>query len=443
MKTWFTILNVADDTAEVRIYDDIGSYGVSAKAFCEQFAGIKAAKIDLRINSYGGEVFDAAAICTAIKEHSADVTAHVDGIAASAASVIAAACDRVEIGKSAFMMIHNAMSGQYGYASDLRKTADMLDKLSGSIAQVYSDKTGKPADVVRKAMDDETWFDASEAKAWGLADSIKNDDEDEDDEDDEFENAKNFPAINSIAPLLVQRFKNVPDRIRRLAVNRAKHREANAMLNIITRDGKNFVTIDGKEHEVTVATPAPKTTETQPANQAGKIEQLGGKTEQEVLAAVNKAKEDAVKEERAYREMFETTLNSAGLTGKAAEDFKKFYGRPEADLKFLASNAIGNRAKPVGEGSGEPEKKAEEDKAKKEIRDYCEKRFANEARIRKQYRVGTNNAEDAGYKAGLEKFIAIETKCRQDEAKKTTNQAEEPSGDDPISKLLKNKSVYG
>src|ERR1700722_3026713 len=121
---WYAIKMLAADTAEVCIYDEIGSYGVTAKQFCTDFNGIKAAKIDLRINSPGGEIFDCAAMCTAIQEHTAEVTAHVDGLAASCASVIACCCDSVKIGKSAFMMIHNPATVAWGNAADMRKQAD-------------------------------------------------------------------------------------------------------------------------------------------------------------------------------------------------------------------------------------------------------------------------------------------------------------------------------
>lgn len=445
MKTWFTITNIASDTAEVRIYDQIGEYGINATRFCDAFNAIKAANIDLRINSMGGSISDASAICTAIKEHPANVTAHVDGLAASSASWVAIACDSVEMAPSAFMMIHNPMNATFGTAADMRKQADTLDKMTDAIAQLYCDKTGKDKATVTKAMDDETWFGAQDAKDWGLVDRIKGDDDEDDDgeEDDDAENRAGvqFRAINSLAPLLIARFKNVPDRIKRLATKPIN--EANAMLSIINRGGKNFVTVDGKELEVQVP---PANTALEVIQGAAAIKQ--GKSDEEVTAAVNaastKAAEDAVKKEREYRATFTTIVNSAGLTPERAVEFEKnFYGRPEADLKWLASNAIDKRATAVGEGSGEPEKKIEPDKAALEVRTYCSKRFANDARIRRQYKVATNNATDAGYIAGLERYIGIETKCRADEAKKTHSQAEDPSGNDPITNILKNKSVYG
>src|ERR1700730_658024 len=97
-KTWFKIVSAggsgaggADDPAEVMIYDDIGYWGIRAKDFAEAFNGIKAKKINVRINSGGGDFFDGCAIHSIIKDHAAEVTCHVDGLAASAASVVAIA----------------------------------------------------------------------------------------------------------------------------------------------------------------------------------------------------------------------------------------------------------------------------------------------------------------------------------------------------------------
>lgn len=439
MKSWFSIANLAADTAEVRIYDEIGAYGVSAKSFCADFNAIKAAKIDLRINSGGGDVFDAFAICTAIKEHPADVTAHVDGLAASAASVIAAACDSVEMGQSSFMMIHNPMSIAFGDAADMRKQADVLDKLADSIAGVYADKTGKPKEDVRKAMDAESWYDADEATEYGLADKIKEDDGDEDEEDEDDPTDALKRPFNSLSPLLLGKFKNVPQRILLAAARNQTSQpepEAPSMLKIINRDGKHFVAVGGKEEEI----------ELPPQMQITNTTVKTGKSDDEVATLVNAAKAEAVKQERDYRAMFTTVIASANLAGDAAAKFEKeFYGRPESDLKFLASHAIGARAVAVGEGSGEPENQGTPDqkeieKQKTEIVAYCAGRFAKESSLRRTYKVNNANPESAEYKAGLARYIAVETKCRADEARKGPAE-EESTGDDAIGRILKNKTV--
>lgn len=162
-------------------------------------------------------------------------------------------------------------------------------------------------------------------------------------------------------------------------------------------------------------------------------------------ADIDKAKTEAIEQERGYRRMFGTIVKSAKLDGAAAEEFEKnFYGRAEADLKFLAQHAIGERAKPLGEGSGNPEPRpaTETDKAAEQIKTHCAKRFAAEPAWRRRFGVNTANAKDPAYQAGLEKFIAVETKCRADEAGQGAKSSNaEPRGQDPIDRVLKNKSM--
>src|SRR5690606_23555112 len=103
--------NAAGDTATVWLYDVIGADawgGISASQFVQDVARIQAPVIHLRINSPGGDVFDARAMVTALREHPARIVAHIDGLAASAASYIALAADDVQMSDGAFLMIHNA-----------------------------------------------------------------------------------------------------------------------------------------------------------------------------------------------------------------------------------------------------------------------------------------------------------------------------------------------
>lgn len=430
MKTWFSIkTNEADDMpAEVLIYDDIGAWGVTAKDFTEKLGSIKSKKINLRINSGGGDFFDGCAIYNAIKEHPAETTCHVTALAASAASIIAIAGKKVTVAKNGFLMIHNVMSMAFGSAADMRKEAELLDRLSGSAAAMYAAKTGHPAADMQKLMDDETWFDAAEAKKLGLVDEIKDDDEEDDDE---------TPLNSATAMRAVAKYKKAPDRLRKFAASltaKTPEQEQIPMAQKITvRDGKHFVSIDGKEIEIEapVAAVQPKP---EPAVD---------------LDAIRKqATDKAVTEERAYRSMFTTVVASAKLTGADAEKFEKdFYGRAEADLKFLATHAIGTRATPVGEGSGEQEKKTETDadKSAKVISDYCANRFKNDASMRRRFKVNTTNAADQAYKDGLARYIAVETKCRADEAapkNQSKEDGDEQAVDDPISRVMRNRTVY-
>src|SRR6478672_11496126 len=108
-KDWFRIQNKADasDTTEVYIYDEIGFWGTTASDFVQQLAQITTDKIDLHLNSPGGEIFDGVAIYQSLKGHPATVNVYIDSLAASAASFIAQAGDNVFIGRNATMMIHD------------------------------------------------------------------------------------------------------------------------------------------------------------------------------------------------------------------------------------------------------------------------------------------------------------------------------------------------
>jgi ATP-dependent protease ClpP protease subunit len=179
---WYRIENKASlDRAEVYIYDEIGYFGVSADDFVNDLNTVTASKIDLHLNTPGGEVFDGIAIYNALKNHEAEVTVYIDALAASAGSFIAMAGDTVIIEKTAQMMIHDAMSLAIGNAKDMREQADRLDNMSDTIAGIYADKTAGSVEEWREKMSAETWFNAQEAVDAGLADRINGQDKDDDD----------------------------------------------------------------------------------------------------------------------------------------------------------------------------------------------------------------------------------------------------------------------
>lgn len=171
--TWYAIHAKKDsDEADVRIYDAIGAWGITADAFVRDLARVSAKTINLRLNTPGGEVFAATAIHNALVEHPARVVVHVDGVAASAGSFIAMAGDEVRVADNAYVMIHNARGGVMGEAEDMRRYADLLEKMNHTIAGMYERKSGKSREHWRGLMDAETWFTAEEAKAEGLADTV-------------------------------------------------------------------------------------------------------------------------------------------------------------------------------------------------------------------------------------------------------------------------------
>ena len=159
--------------ATVYVYDAIDAYwGISAQDFVKAFAALDAQTIHLRINSPGGDVFEARAMATAIRESSARVVAHIDGVAASAATYVALAAAEVEIADGAMMMIHNAWGMVMGNAEDMRAFAATLEKVDGTIVADYARKTGQSEAQLRDWMAAETWFTAQEALDAGFVDRI-------------------------------------------------------------------------------------------------------------------------------------------------------------------------------------------------------------------------------------------------------------------------------
>ena len=170
-RTWYRIENKAD-TAEVFLYDEIGAWGISAGDFAKELGEVTAKSIDLRLNTPGGEVFDGLAIFNALQRHPARVTVHIDGLAASIASVIAMAGDEILIDRYAQMMIHEAHAIAVGSTKDMSAMAKLLDEYSDNIAAIYSSRAGGDKTGWRERMKAETWFSASEAVKAGLADRI-------------------------------------------------------------------------------------------------------------------------------------------------------------------------------------------------------------------------------------------------------------------------------
>lgn len=174
-KDWFRIENNAEDadSTDVYVYDSIGGwFGMWADEFVDQLKAVTTSKINLRLNSPGGSVFDGIAIANAIRNHPATVTVYVDSLAASIASVIAMSGDRLVMMPQSQIMVHNASGACYGDATEMTKMADLLDKQSRNIAEAYAQHTGRPLAEWTQYMADETWFTAEEALAVGLADEV-------------------------------------------------------------------------------------------------------------------------------------------------------------------------------------------------------------------------------------------------------------------------------
>lgn len=170
--SWYSIKAISADEADVLIYDEISWDGISADVFQRELGSVQARQLNVHINSPGGSVFDGIAIANTLAAHPANVTVYVDGLAASIASVIAMAGDRVVMMPRSQMMIHDASGICLGNAADMADMAALLDKQSDNIAAAYADRAGGTADEWRARMREETWYTAEEAVEAGLADEV-------------------------------------------------------------------------------------------------------------------------------------------------------------------------------------------------------------------------------------------------------------------------------
>ena len=167
------IKNQTDDSADLYFYGDIVSSWWGAWDDSDQYPeairtfldGVKGKNLNIYINSGGGSVFAGIAIYNMLKRHQGFKTVYVDGLAASIASVIALAGDKIIIPSNAFLMIHKPWSGMWGNANELRKMADDLDAIEQGIMNIYSDnlKEGVDIETIRQMVQDETWLNGPEA----------------------------------------------------------------------------------------------------------------------------------------------------------------------------------------------------------------------------------------------------------------------------------------
>lgn len=192
--------SVDGDTLELLVYEDIGENwwsggGITAKNVKQQIdqAG-SYSSITVRINSPGGDAFEGVAIMNVLKSQKKPVNVHVDGIAASAASIIAMAGDTITMGTSSMMMIHNAWTFCAGNADDMRQCGNVLDTISRSMGEAYVAKTGKTAAEIKTLMDAETWLSAQECLDQGFATSITA----ESDDAEQMSLAKSFKALGKL-----------------------------------------------------------------------------------------------------------------------------------------------------------------------------------------------------------------------------------------------------
>mgnify|MGYP000866245382 FL=1 len=175
-KTIWNLVKNDDKSAELMLYGDIAEsfWGdtISAKEVTEYLADLDVENIDVYINSNGGVVDTAIAINNALRRHKAKVTVNIDGIAASAATLITCAGDIVRMPKNALFMIHNPSTIAMGDSEEMRKQADVLEKYKNSIMETYLQKVNIDKEKLSELMDNETWLNAEEALEYGFIDEI-------------------------------------------------------------------------------------------------------------------------------------------------------------------------------------------------------------------------------------------------------------------------------
>ncbi len=201
MRDWYAIKNEAE-IVRIDIYGSIGKSwwdddAVSAKDVLEAIREANGKPIELHVNSEGGSVFDGFAIHSLLRDSPSYVTAYIDGLAASAASYIVEAADRVIMSDVAWFMIHNASSFVFGSKNSMRQEADLLEQIDNTIAKVYASRsTEHDVDDFLAFMDGETWMDAETAQSYGLVDEV----------------TTALPAVAHLALSTEESIKNAPDK---------------------------------------------------------------------------------------------------------------------------------------------------------------------------------------------------------------------------------------
>lgn len=215
----YSIRNHMDVTV-VRIYEEIWANGVNAEDFARDLDQITTPRIEVQINSPGGDVFDGVAIYNALRTHPAHVTTRVDGVAASIASVIAQAGDRRVVLSSGQVMVHNAWALTIGDRRDHAEMRDLLEQQDDIIAGIYASRSGRSKAHFRRLMDAETWLAGRSIVDEGLADEV-------------VDPPRQDVSAAELASVLAEARRHLDDHERREA-------EAKAILNAEYERFKNF-----------------------------------------------------------------------------------------------------------------------------------------------------------------------------------------------------------
>jgi len=182
---WYSINNSINNALSIAIDEEIGSFGIDAKGFIDEVKSSGATEIELTINSGGGSVFDALAIYDFLKNSSLNVSVRIEGLAASAATIIAlAGNEKPTMTENSFFMIHNAwmpvvsMEGMNSeqirqYTEELEKQAQLMDMINLRLAKIYSKVTGIGVEEIQGLMAEDSWFSAEKALEAGFISGVE------------------------------------------------------------------------------------------------------------------------------------------------------------------------------------------------------------------------------------------------------------------------------
>lgn len=216
--SWYRIeaKSKGEEETEVYVYDEIGFYGIRASDFLRDIKAVTTPNMKLRLSTPGGVVTEAHAMFNGLVEHPSKVTTHIDALAASMGSILALTGSEknggggIHMAKNAFYMIHNPWGVAIGDDDDMMKTAEVLGKMKGVMANAYQDVSGKDLDEILGMMKAETWFTAEEAKAAGFIDSVIGEKEDKKASFD----ADVFGLFHNVPSAVIQAFKGSPEKPR-------------------------------------------------------------------------------------------------------------------------------------------------------------------------------------------------------------------------------------
>ena len=219
-----TVKNSVSASGELLLYGDIGDYwdDNDALSVVQQLESINSDEITVRIHSAGGLITEGLAIYNRLKESKAKITVHIDGLAASMASVVAMSGDKIVMPDNALMMIHKPWNMAVGDAEEMRKIADSLDVFEESILKIYMSKTNLSKDALQTMLSDETWLSAEQAIEYGFADELSE-------------------PIKAAASLDLSNFNKAPKEIKGLFSYEANNKAASKQSkeNLMTTETKN------------------------------------------------------------------------------------------------------------------------------------------------------------------------------------------------------------